>query len=509
MAALEIAGLMNVMISAESSSWKTVKSRFSAPPAKGQVSRLVGNTASLLSSDTITRIATFVLYVLVGRYLGTQGFGRMSLALTLLATFQVFGTAGLRMLIIREVASDRSKTDKYLINGSLVVTAFSFLSLAALLLLTILLAYSAATSEIILLFGLGLLPFSLSTVCEAVFQAWERMGLIFIVNLPRNLLVVGLTFWLLAAGYDLRAIGILLLVSNFLMLGAEWGIILRHISRPKERPNLATSISVTRSSIPFMGFQGIIAITVSVIYIILSIILGETGVGLYNAATQIIAPILLIYDSIVIAAFPMLCRRYRVSLSALKKVSDHLLEIVLSIALPATVGLFILGEKVLVFIYGKKEFARSGEILRIMVASLIMSAVSAVLGRVLLAALREKSLLRIVAIKSLVSLVCSLIFIKTLGLLGAAISFLLISLFDTGLHLFQVSRIYPKAFPWQKLWKTALATVGMTAFLLIGPKLGVVLEVMLGGMIYVVLWLGLSIWSAGNVRQFKATYLGA
>lgn len=462
----------------------------------------------MLSSDTLTRVATFVLYVLVGRYLGTQSFGRMSLALTLLATFQVFGTAGLRMLIIREVASDRSKTDKYLINGSLVVTAFSLLSLAALLLFNILVAYSAATSEIILLFGLGLLPFSLSTVCEAIFQAWERMGFIVLVNLPRNLLVIGLTFWLLSAGYGLRAIGVLLLVSNFIMLGMEWRIILRYISRPKNRPNLATSVSMTRSSVPFMGFQGIIAITVSLSYIILSIIVGETEVGLFNAATQVIIPVSLIYESIVIAAFPMLCQRYRVSLPALKRVSDHLVELALSIALPATVGLFILGEKVLLLIYGKKEFARSGEILRIMVASLIMFALSTVFGRVLLASFREKSVLRIVSIKSLVSLVCNLIFIKALGLLGAAISFLLISVFDTGLHLFQVSRLYPKAIPWQRLWKTTLATIGMTVFLLVRPELGVVMDVVVGGLIYAALWLALSIWSAGNVRQFKADYFG-
>lgn len=488
---------------------ENTENRFLVPPtAREQIGRLVGNMASMLSSDTITRVATFLLYALVGRYLGTQNFGRMSLALTLLATFQVLASAGLRLLIIREVASDRSKTDRYLINGSLVVTVFSILSLVALLLLNTLLGYSAATSEIILLFGLGLLPFSLSTVCEAIFQAWERMGYIVLVNLPRNLLVIGATFWLLSAGYGLRSIGILLLLSNILMLGMEWWIISRHISRPKNRPNVATLISITRSSIPFMGFQSIIAITGSLIYVILSIIVSETEVGLFNAATQVITPVALIYESIVIAGFPMLCQRFRINLEALKRMSDRLVELVVSIALPATIGLFFLGKKVLLLIYANREFTRSGEILRIMAASLIMSALSAVFGRVLLASLREKILLRIVSIKFFVSIICSLIFIKAFGLLGAAISFLLISVFDTGLHFFQVSRLYPKVFPWQRLWKTTLATIGMTVFLLVRPELGVVMDVLVGGLIYTVLWLALSIWSAGNVRQFKAEYFG-
>jgi O-antigen/teichoic acid export membrane protein len=477
-------------------------------PPGGHIGRLVGNMASMLSSDTITRVATFVLYVLVGRHLGTQSFGQMSLALTLLFTFQVFSSAGLKWLIIREVASDRSKTDEYLINGSLLVTVFSFLSLAGLLLLTILLGYSRATSEIIMLFGLGLLPFSLSTVCEAVFQAWERMGFIFLVNLPRNLLVIGATAWLLSSGYGLKSIGVLLLVSNFLMLGAEWGIILRRISRPKYKPNLAAAAAMTRLSIPFMSFQSIIAISGSMTYVFLSIIVSETEVGLYNAATQVITPVALIYESIVIAGFPMLCQRFHTSLAALKRMADRLIELVASIALPATAGLLILGKKVLLLIYSNKEFARSGEILSIMAASLILSALSAVLGRVLLASLREKSLLRIIVIRFLISLICGLVLIKAFGLLGAAINFLLISVLDAGLHLFQVSRLYPKVFPWPTLWKSALATLGMTIFLMASPRLGVVISVLGGGLIYTATWLALSIWSAGNVRRLKADYLG-
>ena len=54
-----------------------------------------------------------------------------------------------------------------------------------------------------------------------------------------------------------------------------------------------------------------------------------------------------------------------------------------------------------------------------------------------------------------------------------------------------------------------LATIGMTVFLLIRPELGVIMDVVVAGLIYAALWLALSIWSAGNVRQFKADYFGA
>ncbi len=478
----------------------------SALKTRSPINRLVANTASMLSSDTITRFATFLLYVLVGRYLGTQSFGRMSLALTILATFQVLASAGLRMLIIREVASDCSKTISYLINGSLVVSIFSLISLSALFLLDLLAAYSSATSEIILLFGLSLAPFALSTVCEAVFQAWQRMEYIVLVNLPRNVLVVGLTFWLLSAGYDLKAIGVLLLISNCLMLGIEWCIILRYISMPIIRPSLKTSVAMVRASFPIMSFQAILAITGSVIYVILSITMSETEVGLFNAATQVMAPVVLIFESIAIATFPMSCQRYTISVPALKRISDRLIDLVLSIALPAAIGLIALGEKLLILMYSQQEFARSHDILNIMAASLLMSALSAVFGKVLLASLREEVLLRIIVIRCLASIILSFGLIIAFGLIGAAISFLLISVLDAVLHFLQVSRLYQKPIPLQGLWRTTLATVGMLVYLLIKPDLGVVFDVFSSGIIYAVLWLILSVWSAGNVSKFKASY---
>jgi O-antigen/teichoic acid export membrane protein len=96
--------------------------------------RTTGNAVSLLASDVANRAATFVLYALVARYVGASDFGRMSLALTFFYVFQTFAVAGLKTLIIREVAKDRTKTAQYLVNGSAVVVVTSLVSISILLL---------------------------------------------------------------------------------------------------------------------------------------------------------------------------------------------------------------------------------------------------------------------------------------------------------------------------------------------------------------------------------------
>ncbi len=123
------------------------------------IRRIAGNAASILTSNVMNRATTFVLYALVARYIGAADFGRLSVALTLFYTFQVLAVAGLRTLITREVAKDRTKTDRYLVNGSMAVVISSLLSIIILLLFVRLMRYAAGTTSVILLLSLALLPF--------------------------------------------------------------------------------------------------------------------------------------------------------------------------------------------------------------------------------------------------------------------------------------------------------------------------------------------------------------
>src|SRR5258706_585739 len=140
-----------------------------------QLLKTGGNAFSVLTSDVMNRATSFVLYALVARNLGAHEFGQLALALTVFYAFQVFAVAGLKTLIIRQVAKDRSQTWTYLIHGFLAVALSSFSSVAVLFGFVRLMHYPRSTASVILLLSLGLLPYAFSAICEAVFQAWERM----------------------------------------------------------------------------------------------------------------------------------------------------------------------------------------------------------------------------------------------------------------------------------------------------------------------------------------------
>ena len=87
-----------------------------------------GNALSILSSDVMNRATSFILYALVARHLGANEFGQLMVALTLFYTFQVFAVGGLKTLIIRQVAKDRTQTAAYFVNGCAIVMVSSLCS---------------------------------------------------------------------------------------------------------------------------------------------------------------------------------------------------------------------------------------------------------------------------------------------------------------------------------------------------------------------------------------------
>lgn len=468
--------------------------------------RLIHNFASLLTSEVVNRATTFVLYALVARYRGAFEFGQLSLALSLFFVFEVLAGAGLKTLVTREVARDRAKTGLYLVNGSAIVVACSLLSLAALLFVVRLMDYSRGTASVILLVSLGVLPYSLSTVNKAIFQAWERMHYIAWANVPVHVVKVALAFVLLWRGHGLLALVVLLLACHGTILVLEWWLMLRHITRPCVRFDGRFCMAMIRSTTTFLGITGIVAINLSLPLLLLSGLTNETEVGLYNAAAQLVTPLIVVYETIMLSVFPEMCRRFAIGLEGLERLSGYMLELLLAIAVPIVIGLLFLAEPVLLLLYGDADFALASETLWILAWMLISMAYTQVIGRALVAGLREKVTLRILVATTLLKLLLGLLLISQFGLMGAAAATLVTALLEALLHYAAVSRwLFPM--PLGKLaWKPAVAgtTMGITLALVQGQEL--LLSGVSAGAIYIVVLLALVIWSNGGVRQFTAKY---
>ena len=466
------------------------------------------NAAAVLASDVVNRATTFLLYALVARYLGIFQFGQLSLALTLFCTFQVVSVAGLKLLIAREVAKDRTRTGTFAVTGSLVVIAASILSFGLLAVFVRLVQYSPSTKSVILLLGLALLPFSLSAVCEAVFLGWERMHFIAYANLPMNTVKIAVAFLMLHEGYDLYALMILAVVAQTAVVIVEWLLLLRFTIRLHIRADVPFALALIKSATPFLGMDAIIALMASVNIVLLSRMVGERETGLYNAATQVLVPVTLLCQSIVLSVFPALCKRFEPSFRQARLISERLLALLLAITLPATVGLLFLSNSVLVFLYGNKGFQSAGMAVRVMAGTIILTAITSVLGQVLVAAGRERLTLRIVSIDLLVNFSVGIILIREFGLIGAALSMLLTKILDAAQHWMLTYSLFSKPPIARLLWKPIVASACMGGYLLLIQDQRVLTAVVSAGALYAVAFLALAVLSTRAWFGFRKTRSG-
>jgi O-antigen/teichoic acid export membrane protein len=465
-----------------------------------------GNALSILTSDVMNRATSFVLYALVGRQLGAHEFGQLSLALTLFYVFQVLAVAGLKTFITRQVAKDRAQTAAYFINGCMSAAITSFFSLLVLFSFVRLMHYPPATSLVILLLSLGLFPYAFSAVCEGVFQAWERMRYIAYVNVPVNAVKIGCAFLLLNWKNALYVVILILLSSLIVIAVIEAWIMFRRFPRQQSAFDPRFSLSMIRSASTFLGIDGTTAVINSLNIVLLSKLANETQVGLFSAAMQLLTPLMLVYQSIALSVFPIMCRKVEPGFQSLKQMAEDSIELLLALTLPVVAGIFFLGDWALSVLYKNPVFLQTFPALRIVMWIMVFRVFTCVFGQVLVAGHREKINLRIVVVDTLVNLLVGWPLITHYGLYGAAIAVLLTSFADFSQHYIVVSRLF-SGFPVAKIvWKPAVAASCMTAFLAMPAGRAGILSGVSATLIYGGALLALAIWASGGLRRFRERY---
>jgi O-antigen/teichoic acid export membrane protein len=474
---------------------------------KSGARRIFGNAVSILTSDASNRLSTFIAYALIARYLGVLDFGQMALGFTFFRSFQLLSAAGLESLIVREVSKDHKKTPLFLVNASFVVLFASVLSIMFLRLITWILGYSPGTTSIIMILSLGLIPFSLSIVYDALFKAREKMHYVGFSNLFVNMVKIILLFLFLLKGANLYHVIILFLSTYFLAMVIKLFYLLRQINRVKERFNFKFCLTIAKSSTTFMGINGVNAAMNSFIVILLSKLTSEVEVGLYTAARQLMAPVELIFESIIVSVYPVICRSFQYGINKLKLISERVLEVQVSIVLPATIVLYFLADTLLVMLYGKKDFSQSAVVLQIIVWGLILKGIAKVFGVVLIASMKEQKTLRILIVDFLAMVIFGFIFISQYGLIGSAITLLLVGIVDFVQHYIPVLKMFSRLPLVRLTWIQIVAASGMVLCFILMHRYNPITQAIFASFIYISIMLVVMIISSGNINQLRARYL--
>ncbi|MDF5709054.1 MAG: oligosaccharide flippase family protein [Nostoc sp. S4] len=435
----------------------------------GKNRKLISNSLSMVVNRLAQSITTFVLTASIARILGAEALGQYLLAFTYYFIFVSIASQGLKTLFTREIAREPEKTPLYLISGTWLQLIFSFLSYVVLVILVFLLPYTSETSTACYIMGLTIIPFSLSNITEAIFQAKEKMHLIAIATVPVYVIRLFIMLWAMQMNYGIDYIAAILVMSESLILGIEW-ILITRLVKTKWKIDKDFIYSIIKNARTFFAIEALAVINGRIQILILSLSGSEFIIGVYGGITQLFQPFFIIANSICIAMFPGLSKAVTQGRESQRKIISNCIEMLLIIALPLSVGLLFIGKNLLTFVYNP-SFAQGSLALSVIAVSLIFIPFNQSLSFLLVANGFEIVNLRQVAINTTLGSLAGVILVSQYNLLGAAIMAFLMSFIAFSQYIYFTSTlIFPLNY-WQIIRSPLLISILMLIVFFILKKI--------------------------------------
>ncbi len=346
------------------------------------------NATVMMGSQVVTWVSSFVLMLFLPRYLGSEDFGRLYLAMSVAMIAQVFVDFGGAYFIAKEIARHHDHAPSLISDSIGFRMILSVVSLLLLGLFSWLVGYPWPVQVVILiLVGAKLWEGPLGVFISA-FQGFEEMVHRSVVSIVERvfLTVVGVTA--LVMGGTSFTIAIIMGASTLLGCVIAFRR-LRPFVPHLPRVNWANVAGLAREGLPYLMMAIFAVIYYRINAVMLSLMVPEEVVGWFGAAFRFF-DILMFFPSILsIAVFPVLSRsvdqKGTVVMTTMKS-----LEIILMVAIPLSIGTYAFSEEIITTLFGATDYAGSVAVLAALSPGLILVYIDFVLVTALIAMDRQR-----------------------------------------------------------------------------------------------------------------------
>ncbi|BAY31774.1 polysaccharide biosynthesis protein [Nostoc carneum NIES-2107] len=473
----------------------------------GQTKVLI-NSLSLLINRLAQGVTTFVLTAAIARNLGAYALGQYLLAISYYYIFVNLASQGLKTLFTRELSRSPEETPVYLVSGTLLQLILSFVGYLGLVVWVFLLPYSADTSIVCYVMGLAILPFALSNITEAIFQAQEKMHLITISTVPIYIIRLLVMLWVMQMRYGVVHIAGILVISELLITIIQW-ILLTRMIQPQWQIKRDFIFNTIKAARTFFALEGVGIIAGKLDVLILSLLGNEFLIGLYGAVTQLMQPFYIVANSANMAAFPRMSKAVYLGKEEQRESTENIIELLLCMGLPFALGLWFFGKELLLFVYKDQSFLQADTILHLISLGIIAGTFSKALSYLLIANGLEKFNLLEVALTSTAGGLAGIVFISQYKLLGAALMGLVMSLVNFSLYMYVTYRRLFSLRLWKVLRRPLLITFLMLIVFVLLEKLNLEFLVILTASIcaYGLLMGAMTVQQLGGIHKIRQKIL--
>lgn len=452
-------------------------------------------------------VTSFLLVFFIARHLGASGLGQFASALSLLYIFQAFCSLGFSYLITRDVAQDKSKAGKYLVNASFLAISFSLLMILFMCIVVNFITNSPDLIRAAYVLSISLIPYGLALICDSICKAFEKLEYVAISQLLSNAFKVSLGLIILFKGYGFVSLMTAIAVSYFLNFCVSLLFALSCIHKKSYSINITFCKQILRNTSVFALIIIVNTVRWNIDMLILTKMMGEKEVGFYSAASKLLTVGTLGLSCYVIAIQPVIFRLYQSSKAKFTLVCEESMRYLLILLVPIALGATLLSDKIILLVF-KPEFLPASYILSIIIWVLILSSDNLIFANALAASNYQAINLKGNVISMISNIGLNLFLIPTFGFIGASIANVLSSLMLFIYQYYYISKYLFKVNYFQQIKKPFIASVFMGMIILALREINLFLIILVSIPIYFLGLLVLNTFTQRDMDLIKKLWRG-
>jgi O-antigen/teichoic acid export membrane protein len=306
----------------------------------------------LVGADAVSKITLLVLYAVMARQLGKDGFGVFTLAVSA-SLFVEFAGLGTDLILAREVARDPEHVHGLFWNSIAIKIVLGVPALAGVMGFAVIAGYTGDALLTIALISLAKLLDVISQTIAATFRGREEMRPPATALTVQRLAIafVG-SFALISLNAGVVAIGFVYVASSVAAMVVLWWLLRRREMRPRmeisrERGWRLAIVALPAGIATFFG-----AALARIDALILSLLTDPATVGLYGAAYRLFDGTLFLTWGFGLAIFPVLSRLDGTTSPTLATAFQLANKLITAMLLPFGMVMALFGPLIVSTLYG-------------------------------------------------------------------------------------------------------------------------------------------------------------
>ncbi|NMO09461.1 flippase [Methanobacterium subterraneum] len=465
------------------------------------IRRVVKNTILLFSSTILSYILLFFVNMYTARYLGVEGFGNLSLAFALSGIFVVFMDLGLSTLLVREVARDKSLSNKYLGSITVIKLILSLISFGIIILLVNLIHYPEEISTVIYLIIVSTIIGSFTSLFYSLFQAYEKMEYQSIGTILNSILLLSFIIFIIDTDGNIITFAQVYILVNLISLVYCFVVIKRNFMPLKLEIDFNFWKTVIITALPLSLSLIFSVIGFRIDSVLLSTINGNLAVGYYTAPYRLIEVLIFVPSVFSSAIYPVMSNFYVSSRQTLENSYEKSIKYMIIISLPIAVGVTLLADKIIILVYGY-GFIPSILTLQILIWVVPLIFLTYIYGTFLVSINKQNMSLKITFIAMIINIVLNLLLLPSFSYLAASLITVITEIIALILCYYYLSKLLIKINILKLFVKPSLGSLIM-GLLIIFLKTNLVVLIILSSLLYLTLLIILKTFDKEDIDLFK------